>query len=328
MSRPSEDELIARYFAPIAGAAALGLLDDAARFAPPDGHEIVVTADALVEGVHFFADDPPDAVAKKALRVNLSDLAAKAAEPLGFLLTLALPRAFGEDQLAAFARGLGEDARALNCPLMGGDTVATPGPLTISITALGSVPSGRMIPRASVAPGDRLYVTGSIGDSALGLRLRRLEADDAAHLTPEARRYLLNRYLLPSPRLDLRAGLRLAAHAAMDVSDGLAGDLAKMLRASGVSACVWMSRAPLSAAARAYIRDDPVLLDLALTGGDDYEILAAVPPERAEEFEAAAIEAAVTVSWIGEARPGAAPPVFEDASGRPHLFAQPSFSHF
>ena len=167
--RPSEDDLIARYFAPIAGAGGLGLRDDAARIAPPAGCEIVLTVDGLVAGVHFFADDPPAAIARKALRVNLSDLAAKGATPLGFLLTLVLPRDWKPDWLELFAKGLGEDAAAFACPLLGGDTVSTPGPLTLSITTLGSVPAGRMVPRDGARAGDALYVSGTIGDAALGL---------------------------------------------------------------------------------------------------------------------------------------------------------------
>ena len=157
-ARPSEDELIARYFAPLAGPAGLGLNDDVALIAPPAGRELVVTTDALVAGVHFFADDPADAIARKALRVNLSDLAAKGAEPIGFLLDLALPADWTAPWLEAFAAGLGEDAALYRCPLIGGDTVKTPGPLTIAITALGAVETGRMAARSGVRPGDRLYV--------------------------------------------------------------------------------------------------------------------------------------------------------------------------
>ena len=168
-SRPGEDELIARFFAPLAGPAGLGLRDDAALLKPPPGDDLVLTTDALVAGVHFFADDPPGAIARKALRVNLSDLAAKGARPLGFLLSLALPRDWSEDWLTAFADGLGADASAYDCPLAGGDTVATPGPLTLSVTAFGAVRPGRMVLRSGVKPGDRLYVTGTVGDAAIGL---------------------------------------------------------------------------------------------------------------------------------------------------------------
>src|SRR5271157_1726701 len=196
--RPSEDELIARMFAPIAGPMGLGLRDDAALFSPTAGEDLVLTTDALVAGVHFFADDPPGAIAGKALRVNLSDLAAKGARPLGFLLALALPRDWDEDWLKAFAAGLGADASAYDCPLAGGDTVATPGPLTLSVTAYGAVPAGRMARRTGVKPGDRLYVTGTIGDAAIGLGIRLGRGPD---IPRDERSFLLDRYLAPQPRV-------------------------------------------------------------------------------------------------------------------------------
>src|SRR5580658_1596664 len=168
-ARLGEFDLIARYFAPLAGPGGLELRDDAALMRPSPGEDLVLTKDALVAGVHFFADDPPGAIARKALCVNLSDLAAKGAEPVGFLLALALPADWTADWLAAFAEGLDEDSARYRCPLFGGDTVKTPGPLMVSITALGQVTRGHMIPRTGVRPGDLLYVSGTIGDSALGL---------------------------------------------------------------------------------------------------------------------------------------------------------------
>src|SRR5271166_77617 len=169
-----EDRLIARYFKPLAKhPGALALLDDAAVLDPPAGCDLVLKTDGIIGGVHFFPDDPPDTIGKKALRVNLSDLAAKAAKPLGFLLTLALPKAIGDAWLAPFARGLGADADFFDCPLLGGDTDRTPGPITITIAVLGAVPRGKMLRRAGAQPGDRVVVTGTIGDAALGLVLRR-----------------------------------------------------------------------------------------------------------------------------------------------------------
>ncbi|MDB5650670.1 MAG: thiamine-monophosphate kinase, partial [Hyphomicrobiales bacterium] len=232
MARPSEDDLIARFFAPLAGPGGLALEDDAARLPAMPGFDLVLTCDALVAGVHFFPDDPPDAIAAKALRVNLSDLAAKGARPAGFLLALVLPRDFQESWLEAFAAGLGADIRDYACPLLGGDTVATPGPLMISITALGHVPEGRMVPRTGARAGDFLYVSGTIGDAALGLQVRlgKLAANAA-----EAA-YLRERYLRPQPRNALAAALVAHAHGAMDISDGFAGDLAKMMRVSHTGA--------------------------------------------------------------------------------------------
>src|SRR6202789_2072425 len=193
-SGSAEDSLIARYFMPLAtDPGAFGLGDDAAVLRAL-GDDIVVTTDAIVEGVHFLPDDPPDSIARKALRVNLSDLAAKGATPAGFVLTLAL-RTADDAWLAPFARGLGEDATQFGCPLLGGDTVSTPGPLMISITAFGRVPSGKMVHRSGARPGDRVVVTGTIGDATLGLDILQGGAasaalkDDAA-----AREMLIGRY--------------------------------------------------------------------------------------------------------------------------------------
>ena len=323
----NETELIARYFAPLAGPEGLGLTDDAAVLTPPPGCDLVLTADALVAGTHFFAQDPPDAIAAKALGVNLSDLAAKGAAPLGFLLSLALPPAWTETFLAQFSRGLSEAARAAGIVLLGGDTVATSGPLTLSITALGAVPRGGMIRRGGARLGDLIYVTGTIGDSALGLALRRAElayepppswADgvDAAEL--------IDRYLRPRPRLALTPALRACARAAMDVSDGLIGDLRAMMRASGARAEVDLEKIPLSAPVRAARAADPAALDLALTGGDDYEILCAIPPAQAEPFEARARAARVAVTRIGEV---AVKEIFRGADGAARRFDHDRFSH-
>jgi thiamine-monophosphate kinase len=323
--RLTEDELIARIFAPFAGPAGLGLRDDAALLKPPPGDDLVLTTDALVAGVHFFADDPPDAIARKALRVNLSDLAAKGARPLGFLLALALPRDWREDWLNAFAAGLASDAATYDCPLAGGDTVATPGPLTLSIVAFGAVASGRMTLRSGVRPGDRLYVTGTIGDAAIGLGIR---AGKGPGLQQAEREFLLQRYLTPQPRVALAKAMSVYAHAGMDVSDGFVGDLTKMLAVSRVSARVPIYRLPLSQPARAAIAANPDLFAVAATGGDDYELIASVPPEAAPAFEAEAASAGVPVSMVGEAVEGYDPPRFIGPDGGPVTFARGSYSHF
>jgi thiamine-monophosphate kinase len=300
------------------------LRDDAARLELPAGAELVATADALVGGVHFFVDDPADAIARKALRVNLSDLAAKGARPLGFLLSLALPPGWTADWLQAFARGLGEDAAHYGCPLLGGDTVQTPGPLTLSITALGAAGPRGMVRRTGARPGDALYVTGTIGDAALGLqaRLGRLET-----LSDGARAHLLRRYLLPEPRLALGPAMAEFANGGMDVSDGMIGDLTKMLRVSGVTAEVDLDRLPLSDAAREAIAADDHAFEIAVTGGDDYELLATVGAGDSARFEAAARAAGVALACIGRVREGEGAPRFL-RNGESVAFARGSFSHF
>ena len=324
-----EDRLIATYFKPIAQhPGALGLTDDAAVLTPPKGHGLVVTADAIVGGVHFFVDDPPDAVAKKALRVNLSDLAAKGAKPAGFLLTLALPKSCGDAWLKAFARGLGGDAKTYACPLLGGDTVYTPGPVTISITAFGTVPSETMLRRAGARAGDRVVVTGTIGDAALGLKLRKERgAARRWRLDAAMQRHLLARFLVPQPRNALAEALRRHASAAMDVSDGLAGDLGKLCRASGVAATIEAARVPLSKAARAALAADRNAMETIVTGGDDFEVIATIPPRKLKAFVAAAKRARVKVTEIGLVTAGSGARFFAPDK-RQFRFARASFSHF
>ena len=320
-----EDRLIARFFKPLAThPGALGLTDDAAVITPPAGCDLVLTTDAIIAGVHFFAEDAAGDVARKALRVNLSDLAAKGATPLGFLLSLALPADAGEDWLAGFARGLREDAEQFGCPLFGGDTDRTPGPLSVSVAMLGSVPEGTMVRRAGAKPGDRLFVSGTIGDAALGLLLRK---GAAWKLSDAQRNHLASRYLLPQPRNALAEAVRAHASAAMDVSDGLAGDLAKLCRASQVAAAIEVARVPLSDAVQAVLAGDAGMIEAALTGGDDYEILCTVPPGRAESFQAAALAAKVNVREIGTIAAGERAR-FVGADGKALVFKRAAFSHF
>ncbi|WP_131116265.1 thiamine-phosphate kinase [Lichenihabitans psoromatis] len=328
MTQVSEDDLIARFFAPLAGPAALELRDDAGLLGVSAGQELVLTKDALVAGVHFFADDPPASIARKALRVNLSDLAAKRSRPVGFLLGLVLPADWTADWLQAFAEGLGEDAAKFACPLIGGDTVSTPGPLCLSITALGEVPAAAMLRRTTARPGDIIYCSGTIGDAALGLRLRQSTGSDwTSSATGADRAHLLDRYLHPQPRLGLRTAL-LAAHAGMDVSDGLVGDLTKMMRGSGVSARLDLGRLPLSSAAKAALRIDADLLETIATGGDDYEIIATVPPVAAKGFEGAAGRAGILVTAIGEVLDGSDPLDIVGPDGSTITFAKGSYSHY
>jgi len=329
-AQSGEERLIARYFAPLAKhPGAFGLADDAAALAPPAGCDLVLKTDGIVAGVHFFADDPPDTVAKKALRTNLSDLAAKGATPLGFLLTLMLPRDIGDAWLAPFACGLGADADAFACPLLGGDTDSTAGPITISIAALGTVPKGKMLRRAGARAGDRVVVTGTIGDAALGLLLRRdMAAAERWGLAREASNDLHQRYLVPQPRLAIAESLRAHASAAMDLSDGLAGDLVKLCRASAVNAEIQVARVPLSTGARAALAEEPALIETILTGGDDYEVLACVPADKIEALRRQASAAGVPISEIGVVAAGEGGARFLGMDGKPLVFARTSFSHF
>lgn len=331
-TRPSEDELIARWFRPLATAAgALGLVDDCAAITPPPGHDLVLKTDAVASGVHFFADDDWGLVAKKALRVNLSDLAAKGARPLGHLLTLALPADWREADLARFAAGLDEDQTAWDCPLLGGDTIRSPDGLIVSITVFGAVPTGRMVRRAAARPGDALFVSGSLGDAALGLILRT-DPDRAARwcLAPAERDHLLGRYLLPRPRQPLAAAILAHAGASMDVSDGLGLDLARMCGGSRVAAEVALADLPLSPAAARALAAEPDLIETIVGGGDDYEILAAIRPEAEAAFVAAAAGTSVPVARIGRvvAATDEPAPRFSAADGRLHTFAGRGFRHF
>jgi thiamine-monophosphate kinase len=324
----AEDRLIARYFAPLAThPGAFGLTDDAAAIAPPPNCDLVVTTDGVIAGVHFFPDDPPGMVSRKVLRMNLSDLAAKGAKPLGFIMSVALPAKIDEAWLQAFAAGLGEDAKLYHCPLLGGDTDRTPGPVSVSITAFGAVPHDAMVRRSTAKAGDCIAVTGTIGDSALGVRLRQ---DDTLgrkwRLTDAMQAQLKQRYLLPQPRNVLAEAVLRHASAAMDISDGLVGDVAKLCRASAVAADIDVARVPFSDAVRAAVAADPAVIEPALTGGDDYEILLTLAPDRLAAFSAEAKNAGVAVTEIGRVTAGQGARFLRD--GKPLAFARPSYSHF
>jgi thiamine-monophosphate kinase len=324
----AEGRLITRYFRPLATApGAFGLIDDAAALTPPPGCDLVLTTDGVIAGVHFFPDDPPAMVGRKALRMNLSDLAAKGARPLGFLLSVALPEGFGEAWLGAFAAALADDAAHYGCPLYGGDTDHTPGPISVSIFAFGAVPQGKMVRRSTARPGDRIVVTGTIGDAAIGLQLRR-ERTLARRwgLSEAAAAQLENRYLLPQPRNALAGAVLQYASAAIDVSDGLVGDLGKLCRASSVAADIDVATVPLSDAARAAIAAEPALLETALTGGDDYEIVLTLAPEKLDGFRTAAAAAGVAVTEIGGVQAGEGTRFLHE--GKALTFTRASYSHF
>jgi thiamine-monophosphate kinase len=293
--------LIARYFAPLAkDAGALGLKDDVAFISPRPGFDLVITTDQIAAETDFFPHDPPATVAKKALRVNLSDLAAKGAKPEYYLLNLALPHSVHDAWLTEFAAGLAEDQSQFGISLLGGDTSATEGPLSISVTAFGFVPQGRMVKRAGAKPGDAVYVTGTIGDSAGGLAIFKREKH---RLGDGQRDYLTRRYQVPEPPVAFGARLSSLASAAIDVSDGLIADLGHLAEASKVKIELDAEAIPCSEALRAFWGDGPDAILRAATGGDDYQIAFTAPPGLSGPFTRVGKVAAgegVAVSYNGK----------------------------
>lgn len=303
MSLPPEFSLIARHFLPLAGQGALALSDDAALLTPPPGRELVLAADAMVAGVHFLEGDPPETIGRKLLRVNLSDLAAMGADPLAYLMTVALPHGTPDEWVAAFARGMAQDQAEYGLAVLGGDTVSTPGPLTLSLTILGTVTPGAALRRNGARPGDEIWVTGRIGDGVLGLAAAR-----GARPDPDG--CFATRYRLPTPRLAEGRALRGIATACMDVSDGLVQDLGHLCRASGCGAVLRAADVPVSAEV------DRAML---ITGGDDYELLFALPP--------GTLPAGMAATRIGHFTDG--PPLVTvlDAQGLPMTLPRQGWSH-
>ena len=319
-----EFERIARFFAPLAAPEGLGLVDDVALIEGPPGFQYVLKTDAIVEGVHFLPDDPADQVAQKLLRVNLSDLAGKGASPVGYLLTTSLPRERDEAWLEAFAQGLARDQREFGISLMGGDSVATVGPVTLSVAAIGRVRRGEAVLRRGAMPGHAVFVSGTLGDAALGLKAIRGELPG---LSAGDRAFLADRYRLPRPRLALGQRLVGIAKAMMDISDGLVADLGHICEVSGVGAVVEAARLPLSPAARAAIAAEPVLLTAALAAGDDYELLFTAPPDAEKRVTALSSELGVPVTPVGRIEPGAGVRVL-DAKGAAIPLTGAGYRHF
>ncbi len=280
---------------------------------------LVLTKDAMVAGVHFLEDDPPAQIAQKLLRVNLSDLAAMGAAPLGYLLALARAKETPESWLADFCQGLAADQAEFGIGLLGGDTVSTPGPLTLSLTAIGQVPKGQALRRSGAKAGDDLWVSGTLGDGALGLLVLQGQLDPP----PAARAFLIERYRLPQPRLALGQALRGLAHAALDVSDGLLADLGHILETSGVGAELWADRLPLSPAAR----DLPGARDAALAGGDDYELLFTAPAMRRDDVAALSKSLDLPITRIGQIQAESGLHVL-DAAGRELHPRRAGWQHF
>lgn len=326
MARRGEFEQIKALFAPLTrgAAGALGLSDDAAVLAVPPGRELVVTTDAIVAGVHYLPDDPPDLVARKLARVNLSDLAAMGAEPLGLFAACAFPRDCSDAWVEGFAAGLGRDVEEFAAPLLGGDTVATPGPAVFSLTALGTVEGGKALRRSGARAGDMLAVSGTLGDGAFGLRAARGELDGV--IAGDAVAWLADRYRLPRPRLALGRALVGIASAAMDISDGLLQDLGHLCAASAVGAEIEAAALPLSPPVKA-LQGRGDWLEVVAGGGDDYELVFAFAPHDQHAVQAAARAAGVAVTVIGRcvAEGGVR---LRDAEGRVVTGLGPGFRHF
>ncbi len=323
----SEEDIIQNYLRPLADAwpGAYHLRDDCAALTPAPGQDIIVKTDPVRAGLHFFADDDPADIAWKALAVNVSDLAAKAARPLAYTLALSFPEAPARLWLQAFAAGLAEAQHAFGCVLIGGDTDRADGPLSVAVTIFGETPRGQMLQRGTVQPADRVFVSGTLGDSALGLQLRM--QPESARQTAAHADSVLARYLRPQPRLGLRSALRGFARAAMDISDGLPKDLGRMCRLSGLGASIHSGALPLSAAMQSVAAADVERAISLAAGSDDYEILCAVPPENCGQFIAAADAGGVSVTEIGAF---SSQPEMQllDASGAPLDWGGNGFDHF
>jgi len=307
-----EFDVIASFFAPLAEGydGALGLCDDAALFTLDGATALVVTKDAISEGVHFLGTEDAGLIAKKLLRTNLSDLAAMGAKPAFYLLAMMLPEVTQTDWIEAFSKGLAEDQRLVGVTLTGGDTIATKGPFSASLTAMGTVPHGKALLRRDAKKGDRIYVSGTLGDSALGLAL--LQERLGVEVAFADRLWLKERYLLPQPRLALGQALVGVAHGCMDISDGLVQDLGHICNASGVGAVIHRKLLPLSDAARHVVEADDAWWRAPLSGGDDYELLFTVPQAAHKQVEAIAAALSLPLTAIGEIISGAGVTVHDE----------------
>ncbi len=304
------------------GNVVLGVGDDCALLQPAPGHQLAISTDMLVEGRHFFADVDPEALGHKALAVNLSDLAAMGARPLGCTLALSLPQA-DDAWLAAFARGLFALADAHACPLVGGDT--TRGPLNICITVFGEVRPGQALRRDAAQVGDDIYVSGRTGEARLALEWLLGTPWARATVGPELPADLRVRLERPTPRLALGQALAGVAHAALDLSDGLTGDLGHILAASGVGADIALADLPVAPAL--ITLHDAERHTCLLSGGDDYELLFTAPVSARDVVQAAALASSTTVTRIGTVSATAGLRLL-DSAGKAVAFCSKSFDHF
>ncbi|MEX0300658.1 MAG: thiamine-phosphate kinase [Kordiimonas sp.] len=316
---PDEFDLIAQYFAPLAGEAGLELKDDAACIKARPGYDCIVSKDILVEGTHFFEGANPFDLAFKALAVNVSDLAAKGAKPAIYFLGLSLPTTIEENWLKSFSAGLQVAQDSYPVELAGGDTTSTKGPITISITALGYVEESSMIKRSGAKVEDDVYVTGTLGDAAIGLKA--LQAD------PSASGYLVARYHRPQARLQIGLSLHGIANSAADVSDGLLADLGHICNASKVGVTIQQAKLPLSPSTEAALRENSSFADLVWSGGDDYEILFTSPRSNRQQIEQLSSEVAVPITRIGTVEQGEGVRLV-DQSGNLVQVKNVGFQHF
>jgi len=320
MPELSEFNIIERYFAPLAGPPGLALQDDAACFSPAPGDDLVISKDLLVAERHFFGDDRPQDIAFKAVSVNVSDLAAKGSKPKYYLLGLCLPKSRAEHNwLKNFTEGLADAQNTYGISLIGGDTVSTDGPLSISITAMGYVAKGAMITRAGAKVGDDIYVSGSLGDAALGLK-----AINSGRGQCDA---FLKRYHRPQARQLLGSRLVGVASAAADVSDGLLADMQHICTASGVGARILQENVPLSDDAASSVENDSSLWPVVLSGGDDYEILFTAPSHNAAQIADLSQSLQLKITRIGTVRKDASLELV-DCNGELRQVAAKGFQHF
>jgi thiamine-monophosphate kinase len=320
-----EFETIRRLFAPLAHPEwGRGLKDDVAVVPSKAGHDLVLTKDAIIEGVHFLPTDPLDTVARKLLRVNLSDLAAKGAEPFGYLLACHWSERCGWPERMTFVDGLRADQKTFGVALLGGDTVVTPGPASFSMTLLGWTPKGRTVGRAGARVGDLVFVTGAIGDGWLGLQA----AQDKLALEPDRIAALIGQYRTPTPRVEFIGPIREFASASIDISDGLVADLGHLADASGIRIEIDLELAPRSAAGQAWYDgrvDEQAALEKLVTGGDDYEIAFTARAVDEAALRREADRRHLRLTRIGRVVAGQG--IVARFAGQPILIDQPGFTH-
>ena len=323
-----EFDFIATYLAPLAGAGGLGLKDDAAFLKPSPGKDLILTKDMMVEGIHFPQGHYGGDTAEKLLRVNLSDLAAKGAHPIGYMLSIAWPKGIEETYFHGFAAGLRDVQDAYDFKLLGGDTASIDGPMVVSATLIGEVPEGKMVKRGGAKTGDDIWVTGTIGDAYLGLQSVLGQALDPKP-SAEGLWHFEEAYYRPEPRLLFRKTLRVYASGCADISDGLVADAAHVAKASGIRFVIDADKVPLSSPAGRWLsgqQDEDAAFKTLITAGDDYELVFTASPEHAAQIRQAAKAIGLRLSKIGTAIEGEGVRIMAD--GKPMTFEKTGHTHF